>query len=325
MSTAQAPRVTRRRLAGAAGAIVSLAFLGAIVVWALGQQAPELPSSGKQWGALALAIGLYFVSCAVRGERWQVLLVENGAQPSRADTYGLIAVGYLGNNILPARAGDALRVVLLTPRAKTDARTVIGTLVAERLCDVLVLGVLFAGLAYGLVSGAGTDVFGDRLGTAAIIAGAVLAICLLVALALHTRGHLGRVVEFVRPMIAATANLRGRHGAEVLLLTIVVWALEGGVWYFTAVAADLSIDPLEALYILALASMLVLVPAGPGYAGTMDAAVLIGAKALDQSSSAALGYLILLRFVLMVPIGIAGLVIGATRYGGVGRMLRIGR
>jgi glycosyltransferase 2 family protein len=123
-------------------------------------------------------------------------------------------------------------------------------------------------------------------------------------------------------MAAATTNLKGRHGAEVLVLTVVVWALEGSVWYLTAVAADLGVDVVEALYLLALSSMLVLVPAGPGYAGTMDAAVLIGAKALDTASSAALTYLILLRFVLMVPIGLAGLVIGAARYGGVGRVLR---
>jgi glycosyltransferase 2 family protein len=323
VSTAEAPRApTRRRLAGAAGALVSLVFLAAIVWWASRQEPPELPTSGTHLAALGAAILLYFAACAVRGERWQVLLIENGAQPSRADTYGLIAVGYLGNNVLPARAGDALRVVLVTPRARTDARTVIGTLVAERLCDVLVLGLLFVLLAYGVLSGAGTDLFGDRLGSVAAIAGALLVVCLLVGLLLHTRGHLSKVVEWVRPLIAATRNLRGRHGAEVLALTVLVWALEGSVWYLTAVAADLGVDVVQALYLLALSSMLVLVPAGPGYAGTMDAAVLIGAKALDTSSSAALTYLILLRFVLMVPIGLAGLVIGAARYGGVGRVLR---
>jgi uncharacterized membrane protein YbhN (UPF0104 family) len=325
VSTAQAPRVTRRRLAGAAGAIISLVFLAAIVWWASRQDAPEFPTSGEDLAVLGLAIVLYFVACAVRGERWQVLLIENGAEPHRADTYGLIAVGYLGNNVLPARAGDALRVILLTPRAKTDARTVIGTLVAERLCDVLVLGCLFVILAYALVSGAGLDAFGDRLDTAALIFGAVLLVCVVVGVVLHTRGHLSRIVDFIRPMVAATTNLRGRHGAEVLVLTVAIWALEGSVWYLTAVAAGLDISLLEGYYILALASMLVLVPAGPGYAGTMDAAVLIGAKALDQGSSVALGYLILLRFVVMVPIGIAGLVIGATRYGGVGRLLRSAR
>lgn len=323
MSTVDAPRPVRRRLAGAAGLLVSLATLAGIVWWASKQDPPHFPTDGPRLAALAGAIALYFVACAVRGERWQVLLTENGARPHRADSYGLVAVGYLGNNVLPARAGDALRVVLMAPRAETDARTVIGTLVAERLCDVLVLGLLFVGLAYGVLSGAGTGLFGDRLGTVAIVGVAVLALCVAVAVALHTRGHLRRVIDFVRPMAAATANLRGRHGAEVLGLTVVTWALEGTVWYLTSVAANLGVDLVGALYLLALSSMLVLIPAGPGYAGTMDAAILIGSHALGKASSAALTYLILLRFVLMVPITVAGLIIGATRYGGIQRMLRV--
>jgi hypothetical protein len=322
VSTADVPPHAGRRLAGYAGVIISLATLAGIVWWASRQDPPEFPTSGGDLWALAGAVALYFVACAVRGERWHVLLVENGAKPHRADSYGLIAVGYLGNNVLPARAGDALRVVLIAPRASTDARTVIGTLVAERLCDVLVLGLLFVGLAYGVLSGAGTDLFSDRLGTVAVVGAAVLAACVLVAVVLHTRGHLSRVIAFLRPMAAATANLRGRHGAEVLVLTVVVWALEGTVWYLTALAADLGVDLVGALYLLALSSMLVLIPAGPGYAGTMDAAIVLGSRALDTAASAAVTYLILLRFVLMVPITIAGLVIGATRYGGVGRLLR---
>jgi uncharacterized membrane protein YbhN (UPF0104 family) len=321
VSTADVPP-RAGRLAGWAGLLISVASIAAIVWWASKQEAPKFPTSGGDLAALGAAVVLYFVACAVRGERWQVLLKENGAEPSRADTYGLIAVGYLGNNVLPARAGDALRVLLLVPRAKTDARTVIGTLVAERLCDVLVLGVLFLLLAYGALSGAGTDVFGNRLGTAAIAGGAVLAVGVVAAVVLHTRGHLSRVVAFLRPMAAATAKLRGRHGVEVLLLTVAVWAMEGSVWYLTAVAAGLGVDVVEALYLLALSSMLVLIPAGPGYAGTMDAAILLGSHALKKSSSAALTYLILLRFVLMVPITIAGLIIGATRYGGIQKLLR---
>jgi uncharacterized protein (TIRG00374 family) len=316
-------RAVSRRAAGAAGVAVSVLFLGAIVWWASKQEPPSLPTSRGDLAALGLAIVLYFTACAVRGERWQVLLEENGAAPDRRDTYSLIAVGYLGNNVLPARAGDALRVVLLAPRAQTDRRTVLGTLVAERLCDVLLLGLLFVGLAYGLLRGAGVDVFGDRLAVALLVLGVVVAILAVVAAVLHRSGRLRRVVDFIKPMAAATRNLlRGRHGLEVLVLTVGIWALEGTVWWLTAEAANLGIDVIGALYLLALSSMLVLVPAGPGYAGTLDAAVLIGAKALGRGSSAALTYLLLLRFVLMVPIGIAGLIIGATRYGGLRRVLR---
>jgi hypothetical protein len=299
-----------------------VAILVGIVWWASRQEAPRLPTDAHHLALLGAAVALYFVSCAIRGERWQILLEENGARPLRRDTYGLIAVGYLGNNVLPARAGDALRVVLLAPRAHVGARTIVGTLVAERLCDVLVLGVLFVALAFGVLSGAGVDVLGDRAGDAAVLVAALGAVGLLACVVLHRTGRLARVVAFVRPMLAATANLRGRHGAEVLGLTVLVWACEGGVWWLTAEAADLGISLVGGFYLLALSSMLVMIPSGPGYAGTMDVAVLVGAKALDAASGAAVAYLILLRFVLMVPITVAGLVIGALRYGGVHRLLR---
>jgi hypothetical protein len=301
------------------GAVISVAVLGAVVWWALQQEAPSFPTAPARLLELGLAIVLYFVACAVRGERWNVLLIENGASPRRADTYSLIAVGYLGNNVLPARAGDALRVVLIAPRAATDRRTAIGTLVAERLCDVLVLALLFASLAVTLFSGAGVDL-GGRLELVALLVGGALALGGLAAALLHHRGHLRPIVRFLAPMAAATRNLRGRHGAEVLVLTVVVWALEGLVWWLTAQAAGLGIDVVEGLYLLALASMMVLVPAGPGYAGTMDAAVVVGARALAVPGGAAVTYLLLLRFVLMVPIGIAGLVLGAARFGGVQRL-----
>ncbi|HEV2812297.1 MAG TPA: lysylphosphatidylglycerol synthase domain-containing protein, partial [Solirubrobacteraceae bacterium] len=202
---------------------MSVAVLGAVVWWALQQDAPSFPTEPGRLAELAAAVALYFLACAVRGERWHVLLLENGAKPTRADTYGLISVGYLGNNVLPARAGDALRVVLLAPRADTDRRTVIGTLVAERLCDVLVLGALFAFLAYGLFSGAGADLSG-RFELVALVAAAAVLLTLLAAALLHHHGHLRPLLRFLAPMAAATRNLRGRHGAEVLVLTVLVWA-----------------------------------------------------------------------------------------------------
>ena len=66
-------------------------------------------------------------------------LKDEGAKPKRKDMYSLTVIGYMGNNVLPARAGDAIRVFLAAPRAETSKRTVVGTLVAERLLDVAVL------------------------------------------------------------------------------------------------------------------------------------------------------------------------------------------
>ncbi len=297
------------------GAIVSVLSLAGVVWWALGQEPPTLPDTPARWAALAGAIALYGVATCVRGERWQALLRHNGAHPKRADSYALTAVGYMGNNVLPARAGDAFRVVFMAPRADTGARTVIGTLVAERLLDIAVLGTAFLVLTFGVVDHAGLP-SGNGLrfvAGAVIVAGIVAAAAIIVA---HRRGHLARLWAFVAPMIAATARLRGRHGAEMLGTTVVIWALEASVWWATGEASGLDLGAVEACYLLALASMFAMIPSGPGYAGTMDAAVIFGARVLDRTASAALSYLLLLRFVLFVPITLVGLVLLVVRYGG---------
>jgi glycosyltransferase 2 family protein len=291
-----------------AGWLISLAALAGIVVWALGRPAPRAP---QMPGLIVVAVALYAVATLVRAERWRLLLRFNGATPSRLDCHALTCVGYMGNNVLPARAGDAMRVIYMTPRSSASARTVIGTLVAERVLDVAVLFSLYAVLA--VVLGAGT-LSSRRFVFAGAVVAVAIVVALLAAVALHRRGHLARAWAFVRPMLAATGNLRGRHGAEAVGVTLLVWTVEAGVWLCCADAAGLHVSALEALYLLALASLFVFVPAGPGNVGTLDAAVLFGARAIGRQSSAALSFLILLRLVLIVPITAVGLGFLVARY-----------
>ena len=83
-------------------------LLAAVVWWASKQQAPQLPAHRRrEIAALVGAIALYALATIVRAERWQRLLADEGARPPRADTYSLTVIGYMGNNVLPARAGDA--------------------------------------------------------------------------------------------------------------------------------------------------------------------------------------------------------------------------
>ena len=75
--------------------------------------------AAPSWPRCWRAIALYALATLVRGERWQRLLVDEGGTPHAASTrYALNVVGYMGNNVLPARAGDAIRVVLMAPRAR---------------------------------------------------------------------------------------------------------------------------------------------------------------------------------------------------------------
>lgn len=293
------------------GVAVSVLSVGAVVWWALHQDAPALPSGPRDLAWLALAVAGYFGACALRAERWGLLLRHDGARPQRADTYALTAVGFMGNNVLPARAGDALRVVLLAPRAEASRRGVLGTLIAERILDVVVLLGLFAIVAVGLLDGAELP-SGSRLLAGAAALAAVAALAGLVAWRLHRGGRL----HVLAPLTSATVRLRGSHGARAVGLTALLWAAEIAVWWACAEAAGLELSALEACYLISLASIFVLIPAGPGYAGTLDAAIIMGVGAVGHSESEALAYLVLLRLVLLLPITIAGLIALVTRYGG---------
>ena len=79
-------------------------------------------------------------------------------------------------------------------------------------------------------------------------------------------------------------------------------------------------DPIEGLYLVALASVFSMIPSGPAYAGTQDAAVAIGIKALGGTGAIAVAYLLMLRFVIVVPITLAGFVLLVARYGGLSRL-----
>jgi glycosyltransferase 2 family protein len=296
------------------GVAISVLALGGVVWWALRQPAPQLPETAGELAALAGAIALYALATVVRSERWQRLLEDEGARPGRADTYALTCVGYMGNNLLPARAGDAIRVVLMAPRAAASKRTVVGTLLAERLLDVAVLVVLFVVVGWGLLGEVGA-------GQVWIIALATLGLAAAAAVAWVLVRRNERIVGFLAPIASSTLGLRrAHHGLLLLGLTLVIWAIEAGVWMSVGAAVGLGMTPIEGVYIVALASVFSMIPSGPAYAGTQDAAAVIGVKALGGTGAQAVAYLVMLRFVIVVPITLIGLVLLMARYGGLGRL-----
>jgi glycosyltransferase 2 family protein len=306
-----------------AGLAISAVAVAAVVVWALQQPAPTLPSGGEELAALVLALVLVAATTGLRSERWRQLVRQSGGSVGHGESYGITVVGFMGNNLLPARGGDALRVLLARSRARLDTRHAIGTLLAERLLDVLTLLGAFAVLAYGILRGIDTP---D--GTPLLILAAALAAAGLAGLVLWRaqRGHsrVQRLVQFVAPMGRSTRELVGRHGVSMLALTAVIWVVEAGVWLAASWASGLDLAPIEALYLVALASVFVMIPSGPGYAGTLDAAVVFGVRSLGGAGSAALSYLLVLRFVLLVPLTIAGGALVAFRYGGAALLRRRG-
>ncbi|MDQ2675792.1 MAG: flippase-like domain-containing protein [Actinomycetota bacterium] len=297
------------------GTLISIGALAGVVIWATKQEPPALPSGRAQILALLGAVAIYGFTTALRGERWWRLLEDSEAHASRTDAYALTAVGYMGNNVLPARGGDVIRTVLLMPRSRVNARTIVGTLVAERLLDVLFLLSLFALLGYAVLRGIRTPdtqllVFGGIGGVA------LLAVLALTLYRLRDRPLVRRGLSLIAPLARPTRRLRGVHAAAMFGWTALIWACEALMFVLVAHSVGVEMDLLEAGYLMAVASVFLLIPAGPGYVGTLDAAIVFGLGAIGTDGSEAVSYLLMLRFVVFVPVTLAGVGLLLTRYRG---------
>lgn len=299
-------------------ALVSLVALAAVVWWASKQESPHIPTGGDALAWIVAGVGLYVLATLVRAERWHQILELTGVHARRVDCYALTTVGYMGNNVLPARAGEALRVVLLSQRSGGSKRTLLGSVVAERMLDVIALVTIFVVTVYGVLSAKVLPT--DRPILVAGI-GFLVVVAAAVAIWVLRRHHVfERVRDWLRPLADAPRALLSRWGLVLLAGTFLLWTVEASVYWTVARAIDMEISITGALYLTALTNFVSALPAAPSSIGTFDAAVVFGVKRLDAISSVALSYVILIRFVLYVPITIVGLVVLVTRYGGWSRL-----
>jgi uncharacterized membrane protein YbhN (UPF0104 family) len=315
-------RLSRIPLAGAlarhVGALVSLVTVAGFVMWAVRQNPPEFPTAPDKLLIIVAAVVVYAVATLLRGWRWHRILHHNGVPHARADAYALCVVGYAGNNLLPARGGELLRIFLMSERSGARKREVLGTVMAERVLDAVSLALLLVLLSVVRVANTSP---GDARTLVALGALAVLALVFGMVLLLHRGDRMRRIMRLVVPVARASRRLVSLYGALLLAVTAAIWVLEGVILWLVARARSLAVSPWEGLFVLVLSGFFALIPAAPGYVGTFDAGVLVGLGRLGIHGGTAVTFALLARFILYAPITVVGLALLVARYGGIA-MLR---
>jgi glycosyltransferase 2 family protein len=301
-----------RRLGASAliGLLVSAISLAAVVWWISRQESPKLPDSRAGYAWLVLALAVIGVNFGLRGGRWHLILRRAAIPHRRRDAYGLTMVGYMGNNVLPARGGELLKIGLLGQRTTARRREVLGTVLVERILDAAVAIVLLAALTWAGVDGAP----GGRSGaTLALLGLAAAAGAVALYLWLRRRGRFERFATTIRPVAGALKLLARPQGAALGLVSLVIWTVDGISFLLIARAVGVELDLPAAVGVVVLASLAAAIPAAPGYVGTFDAGMLLGLHAADVTGGDAVGVLLLARFMYFVPatiVGLATLLIG---------------
>jgi len=266
-----------------------------------------------RWWTVPLSLAVLALGVWLRVLRWRALFTPEARPPFGATARALLA-GQLFNVILPARAGEALRVVVLSRETRGAPAEVVATAVVERVYDVLALLVLLLVAAPFLPHV-------SWLGAAAIAAAVVAAGIAVVAVA-AARGvrRLHQRRRSLRPFISASraqawafAGVRGLvalRRADIavrgLALTLASWLVLAGAAAILLVGFRLDGDYGAGLLVLIAVNLVLVVPSSPAAVGPFEAAVLVALSAFGIDSSHALSYALVLHAENLFPFVVAG-------------------
>ena len=230
----------------------------------------------KGW-LLAMAAIMIF-SHWLRAIRWRILLEPVGYRPSARDSFLSVMVAYLVNLAIP-RGGEVSRCYNLYKLDKTPVEISFGTVVVERIVDLICLVLLIAlsfiaesqklfAFIATLPIGAGTG--GSRLTTLLI----VVVVLALISLALYV--FIKRSQRFKNFINKTWSGFKGgltsvfllKNKWPFIICSLVIWALYFFMSYAVILAfpstAELGVHAVLSLFAIGAIAMAVPLPGGAG-------------------------------------------------------------
>jgi glycosyltransferase 2 family protein len=288
-------------------------------------------SESNYWFLLP-AFALLALAFFLRIVRWRCLFSPR-TRPGLLPATQALIVGQFVNSVLPFRAGDAARIVVLRPLGGPGRVETAGTVVVERVFDVL--GLLL--LLFVLLPVVPEVTWLRAAGVLVIVL--VLALALAVA-ALRVYGERA-IGFFLRPLArlpflsearvdAATRNLTvgvialrsGRIALIAFSWTLVSWLVLGASFWCLMLGFDFGLSPVAGLLVVIATGLSHLLPSGPAALGVFEAAAVVALGAYGIPQTQALSYALVVHALNVLPFLLAGLVVVNLRREVLGAALR---
>jgi len=286
--------------------------------------------SALRYEYVILSLIVVIISDVMRGVRWSMLMQ---GRISLTDGFWLFNVGYLFNNVLPARLGEFARAILGGRRQGVTFTSALSSIVVERLFDLIsVVGLLCIGLvALPLPDWAATS--GMTVGGGALVGVIVLALSARYSepalrvgvwtLALLPGISRERAHAFLSPFVeglGAVSDLR--NFAIGFGMSLACWAVSGLSAWLLMLAFWPEVPIPVAAFVLGATGLGVAIPAAPASVGTFQAAVLAACTSVKYDLSTSQSFSIALHlstFALTCLLGAGGLLREGVSFGQVVR------
>lgn len=270
----------------------------------------------SDWWWLGPALVALAASMLARALRWRALFAP-GRRPPLAAVGNAMMVGYLYNNILPARSGEVARVVVLDRRSSAQPAEIVGTVVLERIYDVMgVLLIFFAAepwlpaVSWATPAAVAAGVLALAIAAAATVL-AVWGDAPMRALLGPLRRLPGLSEERLEHTLAELAHgLSGLRRPGVALLgllwTIAAWLLTALLAYLVTLAFHMHVPFAAGVLVSSAVGLAMILPAPPAAVGVFEGAALLALRAYKLPHSTALSYAVVLHLVNFIPFIVVG-------------------
>ena len=305
------------------GIVISLVFLYLAL---RGLRLDEVGGAfqGANYWWLLPGVAVYFLAVWARAWRWHYLL-HPVKSISTQTMFPIVAIGYMGNNIYPARAGEVLRAVVLKRREQLPVSASLATIIVERVFDgVVMLSFVFLNLPELARLTADSGFVGDiqslAIWGAAAFLGALALFLLAAMFPERTETLVNGLVKSMAPdrfqerildlsgrFLGGLESLHSpREALMVFLTSVVIWLLETGKYWFVMHAFPFEVSFFALMLMNGIVNLATTIPSAPGYIGTFDAPGIAVLAAYGVDRALAAGYTLVLHVALWLPITALG-------------------
>jgi uncharacterized protein (TIRG00374 family) len=262
-------------------------------------------------------VAVYFFGVWARTWRWHYMLRPIKAV-SLVRLFPVVVIGYMGNNVYPARAGELIRAYVLRKKEAVSVSASLATIIVERIFDGVIM-LLFVFVSLPLTP------MPEELRRVVVLFSLLffgaLAVFFVIA-ASPTRSQAVYnwfIARLVPPRFQDLARglldrfMDGLHclrsGRDVLMIfvtSLVIWLAETVKYWFVMHSFDFSVPFYVLMLMNGVVNLATTIPSAPGYVGTFDAP---GIEVLEQfgvARAVATSYTLVLHAALWLPITLLG-------------------
>lgn len=266
------------------------------------------------WFLLGMAL-TYMSTFIFRAVRWKLMLNEF-LQTSHRNYLQSILIGFAGNNILPARGGELLRMEVFSRKTNLSRITAISSIALEKMLDASIL--LFFLLVASLWLKEGHSVVLTTIRLASLIFIPLIIVIILIRLRGDTIQQgltsvkwqfLGAIADHFNKFFKALIFLKSDGKTlKIIVLSMIIWAIEGAVFALGIMSVGISDGVLiKAIIALCLVNFGILIPSSPGYFGVFQLAVILALTSFGISETKSLAIAIIIHACQYLPVTIAGM------------------